>query len=296
MADAMARQAVAPPAAEAAATRADYIAELVRSGDEDRYWAALLMPPPTRDHLLALYALNIELARIGEQAREPQLGEIRLQWWRDALAAGQTGSTGHPVADAMAAARAAHDLPEAVLAAMIDARALDVHRESLASEDELRAYLSGTAGAVFRLGAWIAGARGQDALRASEEAAMAHGLTGLMRALPYHRARGQLLLPADFLAAFGVVPEAVLRGEESQGLATALGVLRERARAHLAAFRRVAGSLPAATLPAFLPLATVPAYLRHLAHASHRPLTEIVQLNPLGRYARIWTANLLGRI
>jgi phytoene synthase len=295
MADAMAREAAVQPAV-AAAAHADYIADLVRSGDEDRYWAALPMPAPARDHLLALYALNIELARIGEQAREPQLGEIRLQWWRDALAAGQAAPTGHPVADALVAARAAHDLPETVLGAMIDARSLDVHRESLATEEELRAYLLATVGAVFRLGAWIAGARSEDAARASEEAAMAHGLTGLMRALPWHRARGQLLLPADFLAAFGVAPEAVLRGEESQGLATALGVLRERARAHLAAFRRASGSLPPAALPAFLPLATVPAYLRHLGHAKHRPLSEIVQLNPLGRYARIWTANLLGRI
>lgn len=292
----MAREAVAQPAAGEAAIRKDYIADLVRSGDEDRYWAALLMPAPARNDLLALYALNIELARIGEQAREPQLGEIRLQWWRDALVASPAAPTGHPVADAVAAARAAHDLPQTALAAMIDARALDVHRESLASEEDLRAYLSATAGAVFRLGAWIAGARGEDALRASEEAGMAHGLTGLMRALPYHRARGQLLLPADFLAAFGVAPEAVLRGEESQGLAIALGVLRERVREHLAGFRRLAGALPAAALPAFLPLATVPAYLRHLGHAKHRPLSEIVQLNPLGRYARIWSANLLGRI
>lgn len=295
MTDVMARDDAAKQA-ERATSPSGHIAALVKAGDLDRYWSGLLMPAPARDHLFALAAFNIELARIGEQVREPQLGEIRLEWWREALASPGGMPTGNPVADALIAARDAHDLPGDALMGMIDARALDVQRASLATMDELAAYLGATAGALFRLGAWIAGERGEAAACASGEAAMAYGLTGLMRALPYHRARGQLYVPSDFLGAFGVDPAGVLAGEESEALRMALGVLQDRARAHLAAFRRLATALPAATLPVFLPLALVPAFLRRLGDTSHRPLADVAQLNPLSRFSRIWLANLRGRV
>jgi phytoene synthase len=74
-------------------------------------------------------------------------------------------------------------------------------------------------------------------------------------------------------------------------------VLRDRARAHLASFRRLAHDLPrSATLPVFLPLALVPSYLRALGDPAHRPLVDVVSLNPLSRYARIWLAHLRGRL
>jgi 15-cis-phytoene synthase len=272
-----------------------HIRALVRSADQDRYWAGLFMPEPARDHLFALYAFNIELARIGEQIREPFLGEVRLQWWRDTLDAAPGASTGNPVADALAAMRAAHGLRATLLGGMIDAREVDVHRDPVQTMEDLEAYLGATAGATFRLGTWIAS--GQDGAEAAcREAAIAYGLTGIMRALPFHAARGQLYLPTDFLRAFGVEGEAILHGQESEGLRTALGVLRDRAREALTEFRRLARELPTSALPVFLPLTLVPASLRALGQPSHRPLTEIVQLNPLGRYARIWLGNLRGRV
>jgi 15-cis-phytoene synthase len=296
MADAMAREAAADGTNQPGQAQGSYIAAIVKAGDQDRYWSGLLLPDPARGAAFTIYAFNIELARIGEQAREPQLGEIRLEWWREALACPNGAATGNPIADALITARAAYDLPLDRLSAMIDARLLDVRRESIRTMDDLRDYLLGTAGAVFRLGAEVAGAQRDAAAEAIQEAAMAYGLTGLMRALPYHRSRGQLYLPADFLAAFGVEPEAVLRGEDSEALRTALGVLRARALDHLAAFRRLAPELPASTLPVFLPLALVPGVLRRLGAPAHRPLTDVAHLNPLGRFARIWLSNMRGRV
>ena len=66
----------------------DAVAASARSGEPDRYLAALLAPPDARPHLLALAAFSSELARVPSLVtREPAMGEIRLQWWRDALAA-----------------------------------------------------------------------------------------------------------------------------------------------------------------------------------------------------------------
>ena len=72
----------------AAAPRDDAVIASARSGEPDRYLAALLAPPAARDALLALAAFSSELARVPRaRPREPAMGEIRLQWWRDALAA-----------------------------------------------------------------------------------------------------------------------------------------------------------------------------------------------------------------
>ena len=59
--------------------------ETVRAHNPDRYLTALMAPRRVRGSLMALYAFNAELARIPALVSEPALGEIRLQWWRDAV-------------------------------------------------------------------------------------------------------------------------------------------------------------------------------------------------------------------
>ena len=59
---------------------------LVRRVDEDRWLAARFAPRLVRERLTALYALNHEIARAAEGASNPTLGEMRLLWWRDAIA------------------------------------------------------------------------------------------------------------------------------------------------------------------------------------------------------------------
>src|ERR1700761_4459325 len=56
-----------------------------RAADPDRYFSTLFAPAPTRPFLLALYAFNHEVARVAESVREPMLGAIRLEWWRETV-------------------------------------------------------------------------------------------------------------------------------------------------------------------------------------------------------------------
>src|ERR1700742_1024834 len=104
-------------------------AKAVRKYDPDRYFSALFAPADKRPFLFALYALNHELAHVGESIREPMIGEIRLQWWRETLEGARTGTPRpHDVARAMAATFAKVDLPAALIAAIIDARSFDLNR------------------------------------------------------------------------------------------------------------------------------------------------------------------------
>ena len=127
---------------------------IVKDGDPDRYAAALFAPRASRDALFALYAFNVELARIAEQVNEPQLGEIRLQWWRDALERAFAGeSSGLPVADAVGDAARHDTLSRESLFGLIDARTFDVSVKIMRDSAALDDYLGKTAGALFRLAA-----------------------------------------------------------------------------------------------------------------------------------------------
>src|SRR5687767_346179 len=79
--------------------------ELVRTADRDRYLAALYAPEDRRADLLALYAFNAEISGIRDRVSQSLPGEIRLQWWRDVIAARDADAgAGHPVAEALLAA------------------------------------------------------------------------------------------------------------------------------------------------------------------------------------------------
>ena len=117
----------------------DYCETLVREADKDRFVATLFAAAPRRRALHALYAFNVELARVRELAREPMPGEIRLQWWRDVL--GGTADRGGG-AGRVRAHRHRHPLPAAGRCArdMIEARSFDLYDDPMGSLAELEAY------------------------------------------------------------------------------------------------------------------------------------------------------------
>src|SRR5579862_6081013 len=72
------------------------LAGFVRAHDRDRYQTALFAPAGRREALFALYAFNYEVARIREIVTQPMLGQIRLQWWREAIEAAYAGGPVRP--------------------------------------------------------------------------------------------------------------------------------------------------------------------------------------------------------
>ena len=73
--------------------------DLVRAADRDRYLAALYAPEDKRADLLALYAFNAEISGVRDRVSQALPGEIRLQWWRDVIAANDASAgAGNPAA------------------------------------------------------------------------------------------------------------------------------------------------------------------------------------------------------
>jgi phytoene synthase len=209
--------------------------ETVRRRDPDRYFSALFAPADKRHFLFALYALNYEIARIAETVREPMLAEIRLAWWRETVEGARAGKPrNHDVAKALAETLAANDLPRELFERLIAARSFDVSQDFFSDMGALEDYADATSGSVMRLAALILGVPSDELAR---EAGIAVALAGLLRATPFHAARGKRFLPDTLL-------------DEAARLA----------RSHLETARRIAAPRP--TLPAFLPAALVPLYLK----------------------------------
>src|SRR5271163_3052970 len=80
-------------------------AAITRRHDRDRFQTALFAPAARREALFALYAFNYEIARVREAVTQPMLGQIRLQWWRENIAAAFEGGgrRHHPVVEPLAA-------------------------------------------------------------------------------------------------------------------------------------------------------------------------------------------------
>ena len=111
---------------------------LVRAADRDRFLTSLFAPAEHRPALLALYAFNLEIARVREVVDQPLAGEIRLQWWNDVLAGDGRGEIeAHPVASALRASAARYGLPPERLRTTISARRFDLYDEPMATLAEL---------------------------------------------------------------------------------------------------------------------------------------------------------------
>ena len=236
-----------------------------RAGDIDRYLAALLAPRKARADLLALAAFLGEIARIPALVSEPMMGEIRLQWWREALDTLRAGRiTGNPVADALGRAIVRHALPDDLLRGLIDARAQEFSPEHL-RERGLSEYIDAIDGAAFKLAARILNVDPTvvtDLLFASGQA--------------YGRVR-------------------ILRSAWREG-STDAAPLQQEARDWVGKARMLINTAPRAILPAILPVALVEPYLTALDISSSDSAQARTDISQLTRVWRLWRASVTGRI
>ena len=250
------------------------IAALVRRHDRDRYQTALFAPSAAREALFSLYAFNYEVARVREAVHEPMLGQIRLQWWREAIDTAFAGGAvrAHPVAEAITATIRGFPVNRALFDRVIDARERDLDDAPHANLAALEAYVEGTAVPLVLLALDILGADNVTAQDAAHHVGIAYGLAGILRALPFHARKGRALF-ADNLS----VREVVKAGAT-----------------HLAAARSRRRDIPAAALPALLGARIAGRTLRQVERAGFDPFAFTGEPDPLQSW-RLAFAAITGR-
>jgi len=246
----------ATSATAAAESDAAYCLEQVRRFDRDRYLAALFARSGTRADLLALYAFNLELAKIREVVREPMMGLIRLQWWRDCIAEIHGGKVRrHQVAQPLAAAVARHGLPRESFDRLIDAREADMDVAAPADLAALVAYAESTGGALLGLAARIGLSGNQvDAalLPAARDLGTAWALIGLVRAIPFHARGKRAYVPQAMMAEAGVAVDDLFELRPGPGMAAVVRRICGEAERLMAQAQAAMPRPPRAAFPAFL--------------------------------------------
>jgi 15-cis-phytoene synthase len=269
-----------------------YCEDLIRRNDQDRWLASLFIPHDRRRHIQALYAFSFEIARVKEAVSEPLLGEIRFQWWRDALEGKNAGDArANPVSAALLDTIARFELQTAPMLELIDARRHDIYGERMDTTKALESYLDATCSNLLRLATLILdGEETASGFAVSGHAGIAYGIVGLMRALPWQSARGKLFVPVEILQAHGVEPHEFSAGHASPEASAALADLRALALRHLGMFAARLQSLPEKSKPAFLPLSLCKAYLQRMEEQGYDPFKVVVELPQWRRQWILWRA------
>lgn len=263
----------------------DHCAALVRAADRDRYLATLFAPAEHRDALFALYAFNVEIARVRDVAREPLPGEIRLQWWREVLAGERDGeAAAHPVAAALRETLARYGFVATPLLELIEARTFDLYDAPMATMGDLELYGIRTQSPVFAMASGILGAGKAPPDLFTLDAGVAYTIGAMLSQLARHASRRQLYVPLEVLDRHQVKTEDVFAGRASEPLLAALGEMRGLAREHLAAAQAKLTSTPPEILPALLLVALVGPMLRHMERTGYAPF----QFEPAALWRRQW--------
>jgi phytoene/squalene synthetase len=205
---------------------------VVRAADKDRFLAALFAPAGLRRHLHALYAFSGEIARVREAAREVLPGEIRLQWWRDALAGQARGEVNaNPIAAALLDTVAQYALPVEPLLGLIDAHSFDLYDEAMATVAELDAYGRDTEGALMTLGARVLAGGEVPGAGAAASVGIACAVAHRLRSFPLDVSRGAAGGARRTARPRAVSVRAILRCRrgDSRPLRTGLPCNRDRA-------------------------------------------------------------------
>lgn len=272
---------------------AQYCMELVREADKDRYLSTLFAPAEKRPHLFALYAFSTEIARIREVVSEPQLGEIRLQWWHEAIEQLYAGNVNnHPVLAGLAEVLETAPLAKEAFLNLIEARRFDLYDDGMPTMHDLEGYAGETSSALIQMAALIlAGDGARRAADAAGHAGVAYAITGLLRVVPMHRARGQMYVPEELLLANELTAAHFRSGRWSDAMGLVFRRLRQAARDHLAKARAVDPDVSIEAGPAFLPVSLVELYLKKMERIGFNPFKHQADVAQWRRQLRLLKAS-----
>lgn len=246
-------------------------AALVQKADPDRFLSAMAAPVAARRVLFPIYALNVEVARAPWVTQETMIAEMRLQWWRDALA---EIAAGGPVRRHEVVTPLAEILRAGLAAAadeMVAVRRWDIYRDPFEDAGHFERYIDQSSATLMWIAARSLGVVDEAPVR---DAGFATGLANWFRAIPDLEARKRVPL-------LDGTPDAV-RDLAQQGLA------------RLARARRV--RIDRAVQPALLAGWQTEAILKQVVADPHRVARGSLGVSEARRRLSLMTKAALGRL
>ena len=265
-------------------------ADFLKANDKDRYFASLVLPEPQREAIQALYAFNADIAMVRDRVREPAPGEIRLQWWVDAIKGDGHGAVrANPIADGLLTAIGTYRLPASVaLQRLIAARRFDLYDDAMPDVQSFEGYAGETVSVLYQLAAMILNDGAEiETGDAAGHLGVAQALIGHLRAFGHNASRGRIVLPWSIFAANGVNEGELFAGQVSEGLLAAYAQIIDLAREHLGKAEAAIAQLPKQLRPAFAQAALQRIYLKQIERQSSTPFAPPTDLADWHKIAAI---------
>ena len=236
------------------------------------------IPPASQSAYLAIRAFNLELARIPDTVSTPQVGSLRLQFWRDNITrtfAGQPPK--HPVSIILSSALSSLSARTSGTASLsknwflrvVSARETYLTNRPYTTLDSLEQYAENTYSTLLYLTLQSLPLASITADHITSHVGKAAGIVTVLRGLPllafpappnHHSSntglgdavasqrtraqQGVVTLPLDVMVECGVREEDVIRqGAEASGLRDAVFRVATRASDHLITARTMIGNL-----------------------------------------------------
>jgi 15-cis-phytoene synthase len=269
------------PSADALTEAYAHCEALVRAADKTAWLAALFAPEPARPALHALRAFLIEIDAVRAKVREPLAGELRLQWWVEAIEGEARGDVqGNPVAAALLDTISRFRLSRPAMTDIIEVRRAELYDEVPPDLAQFDLQSDRSEGAALAMMLRTLGAETDASRSAALQAGRVLAVTRSLVALGLPQA-GQIAvrLPLSVLAAEGIGLAEVAAGVETDALRRSLEAMQAHAEAAISALRGLRGTVPAEAGPAFLPVNIAAHRLRLLRHRADpfAPPPEIPQ-------------------
>lgn len=269
---------------------ASFLAKEAKNFDYDRWLISLFAPLPSRSRIHALLAFNGEISKVRETVSEVLLGDIRYQWWRDALKNMEDEKyLNHPILQSLKIVISEHDLDTSLFEDMINARSKDLDPCPFVANTELLEYAMGTGGLLSGLTYRVMGNREEAGCKVAQQVGRAFALTGIIRAIPYHASQDLLLIPQEVLENHGLVPESVFREENRLAFHDVVKDLVALAEKEQLEAVRAVQQRPKSEKPSYSLLALNNLYLSRIRNSGFDPAHRRLDIGPVRKIIALFT-------
>ncbi|KAI0051400.1 hypothetical protein FA95DRAFT_270299 [Auriscalpium vulgare] len=247
-----------------------YCKNFVRQHDYEGFLISQFYAGDNARAYFALKAFSNELAMIQDSVSNILIGEMRMQFWRDVVKGITDGRPPHhPIALALYDASKTANLAPYHLKRIVDARANELQAPVHLTVDSLTSHAESTASTLLYLLMSVLNLSSETLSHAASHVGVAQSISILLRALPYHAAKGRMVIPAEITAKHAVSQEEVFRkGPSAQGIDNAVFDFATLANDHILTARdmlkETGGKVPAGAMPIFSTAIPVTTYLERL--------------------------------
>ena len=269
---------------------ASFLAKEAKKFDYDRWLISLFAPMPSRSRIHALLAFNGEISKVRETVTEVLLGDIRFQWWRDALNNMEDEKyLNHPILRSLKIIISEHDLDTSLFEDIINARSKDLDPCPFVANTELLEYARGTGGLLSGLTYRVMGNREEAGYKAAQQVGRAFALTGIIRAIPYHASQDLLLIPQEILKNHDLFPENIFREENRLAFYDVVKDLVALAEKEQLEAVRVVQQRPKSEKPSYSLLALNNLYLSRIRNSGFDPAHRRLDIGPVRKIIALLT-------